>query len=290
MGKENILSDLRANPERIYLIAEIGINHNGDIQIAKKLIDAAHSCGWDSVKFQKRNPDVCVPEAQKPIKRDTPWGEMTYLDYKKRIEFEKKEYDEIDIYCQDKEIDWTVSVWDTDSLEFILNYDVPYLKIPSAHLTNLNLIEETARSGKPLIISTGMSDWKMIEKAITVIEKQNCDYAMLHCNSTYPAPIDELNLNVILEMKERYDCLVGYSGHEYGLVPSQIAAILGAQIIERHVTLDHTMWGTDQSASIEISAMDLLKKRLKDMRLMTGTRDKFITESEKEVEKKLRIK
>ena len=289
MTNNNIFEKLKSNPGQVYLIAEIGINHNGDLEIAKKLIDASYACGWDCVKFQKRNPDVCVPEEQKNTKRSTPWGEMTYLEYKHRVEFEADEYNEINRYCKDKPIPWTVSIWDLDSLKFILDYDVPYIKIPSAHITNLKLIEEAAKTKIPILISTGMSDWRMVDEAVEILEKEASSYAILHCNSTYPAPYDELNLDVILEMKNRYDCLIGYSGHEYGLLPSQIAATIGARIIERHVTLDHEMWGTDQSSSIEVLAMDLLKKRVKDIVLVRGKRDKIITESEKLKAKKLRL-
>ena len=289
MTSNNIFEKLKSNPDRIYLIAEIGINHNGDLDIAKKLIDASYACGWDCVKFQKRNPDVCVPEEQKNTKRSTPWGEMTYLEYKHRVEFEADEYNEINRYCKDKPIPWTVSIWDLDSLKFILDYNVPYIKIPSAHITNLKLIEEAAKTKIPILISTGMSDWRMVDEAVEILEKEASSYAILHCNSTYPAPYDELNLDVILEMKNRYDCLIGYSGHEYGLLPSQIAATIGARIIERHVTLDHEMWGTDQSSSIEVLGMELLKKRVKDIVLIRGERDKIITESEKLKAKKLRL-
>ena len=289
MTSNNIFEELKSNPDRIYLIAEIGINHNGDLDIAKKLIDASYACGWDCVKFQKRNPDVCVPEEQKNTKRSTPWGEMTYLEYKHRVEFEADEYNEINRYCKDKPIPWTVSIWDLDSLKFILDYDVPYIKIPSAHITNLKLIEEAAKTKIPILISTGMSDWRMVDEAVEILEKEASSYAILHCNSTYPAPYDELNLDVILEMKNRYDCIIGYSGHEYGLLPSQIAATIGARIIERHVTLDHEMWGTDQSSSIEVLGMELLKKRVKDIVLIRGERDKIITESEKLKAKKLRL-
>ena len=170
-SEESIFKQLEANKDETYLIAEIGINHNGDINIAKKLIDASFACGWHCVKFQKRNPDVCVPEDQKGIKRDAPWGEMTYLDYKYKVEFERSEYDEIERYCKDKPIAWTTSVWDLDSLKFMTNYEVPFIKIPSAHLTNLDLIKESAMSGIPIIISTGMSDWKMIDAAVDILEK-----------------------------------------------------------------------------------------------------------------------
>ena len=271
-----------------YLIAEIGINHNGNMDIAKKLIDATNACGWHCAKFQKRNPDVCVPEDQKSNIRSTPWGEMTYLEYKYKVEFEKEEYDSIDEYCRQKSLPWTVSVWDLDSLKFIQNYDVPFLKIPSAHITNNELVKEVALSGFPVIISSGMSDWKMLDNAVKILENNNSQYAILHCNSTYPAPHDELNLNIIPKIKERYDCLVGYSGHEYDLEPSVTAAALGAQIIERHVTLNHNMWGTDQKSSLEVHAMDLLRKRIANIYEILGNKEKNISSSEKEVLKKLR--
>ena len=252
-----------------YLIAEIGINHNGDMNIAKKLIDATNACGWHCAKFQKRNPDICVPEHQKLLKRDTPWGEMTYIEYKYKVEFEKPEYDIIDDYCKVKPLSWTVSVWDHDSLNFIKNYSVPFIKIPSALITNLELISSAADTKIPIIISTGMSTWKIIDNAVNLLENKGCEYAILHCNSTYPAPINELNLNVIPTMKEKYNCPIGYSGHEFDLEPSVLAVAMGAEIIERHVTLNHNMWGTDHGSSLEVHAMDLLQKRYLD-RLMIG--------------------
>ena len=271
-----------------YLIAEIGINHNGDLEIAKKLIDATNACGWHCAKFQKRAPDICVPEQQKLIERDTPWGVMTYIDYKHKIEFEKREYDIIDNYCSDKNLSWSASVWDIDSLNFIIKYKVPFIKIPSAHITNKTLLVESARSTIPLIISTGMSTWEIIDSAVEILEKENAEYAILQCNSTYPAPYNELNLNVIPVMKKRYGCIIGYSGHEFGLEPSVVAVAMGAQIIERHITLDHNMWGTDQKSSLEVHAMDLLGKRVKNVGETLGKPEKIITESEKPILNKLR--
>tara|TARA_Y100000590_G_C15608876_1_gene973032 strand:- start:448 stop:1308 length:861 start_codon:yes stop_codon:yes gene_type:complete len=285
------MSNFIKNIEKIdgaYLIAEIGINHNGSMNIAKKLLDATNACGWHCAKFQKRNPDICVPENQKSTMRDTPWGKMTYLEYKYKVEFEKKEYDIINQYCKEKSLPWTVSVWDIDSLNFIANYDVPFIKIPSAHITNHDLLHETAMSGLPVLISTGMSTWSMIDDAVKILDNNNAEYAILHCNSTYPAPHNELNLNLIPIMKEKYGCLIGYSGHEYDLEPSVIAVALGAQIIERHITIDHTMWGTDHKSSLEVHAMDLLNKRISDINLMLGSNEKNITDSEKNVLKKLR--
>jgi N-acetylneuraminate synthase len=273
-----------------YLIAEIGINHNGHMDIAKKLIDATNACGWDCVKFQKRDPDLCVPEHQKQVSKETPWGVMSYINYKHKIEFQQKEYEIIDAYCQQKPIDWTASVWDVNSLEFVLQFDVPFIKIPSAHFTNKKLIEAIAVKDQYYILSTGMTNWDMIDEIVNILEQKKTRFALLHCNSTYPAPSDELNLSVIPEMKKRYGCIIGYSGHEYDLEPSILAMALGAEIIERHITLDHRMWGTDQSSSLEVHAMDLLKKRLRDINQMLGKPEKIITASEKIALTKLRGK
>jgi len=276
------------NLKKIYKIAEIGINHNGDMDIAKKLIDAAYVTGWDCVKFQKRTPDICVPDEQKNKIRQTPWGNMKYIDYKHRIEFEKKEYDIIDEYCKSKPIDWTVSVWDLPSLDFILDYEIPFIKIPSAHLTNLDLIERTAKTNKPIIISTGMSTLEEIDNAYNIIIKHNTNLVIMHCNSTYPAPSDELNLKVIESFEKRFNAIIGYSGHEYPLEPTVIAAVLGAKVIERHITLDHNMWGTDQKSSLEIDGMDKLVRRLSMVNMIIGDGEKKLTPSELEVKNRLR--
>jgi N-acetylneuraminate synthase len=271
-----------------YLIAEIGINHNGDLQIAKKLIDATFACSWDCAKFQKRNPDIAVPEKQKNVMRDTPWGKMTYIDYKHKIEFGKKEYDYINKYCKEKPIDWSVSVWDMDSLEFSMQYNLSFLKIPSAMLTNHKLLAASAKSGIPILISTGMSTLKEIDESVNLLEKYSKSYAVMHCNSSYPAKLDELNLKVIMNFKERYNCVVGYSGHEYDLEPTVLAVSLGAMVIERHITLSHNMWGTDQKASLEIHAMDMLRKRLLDIDIILGSREKTVTVSEIPIRERLR--
>ena len=271
-----------------YLIAEIGINHNGDLQIAKKLIDATFACSWDCAKFQKRNPDIAVPEKQKNVMRDTPWGKMTYIDYKHKIEFGKKEYDYINKYCKEKPIDWSVSVWDMDSLEFSMQYNLSFLKIPSAMLTNHELLAASAKSGIPILISTGMSTLKEIDESVNLLEKHSKSYAVMHCNSSYPAKLDELNLKVIMNFKERYNCVVGYSGHEYDLEPTVLAVSLGAMVIERHITLSHNMWGTDQKASLEIHAMDMLRKRMLDIDVILGSGEKTVTVSEIPIRERLR--
>ena len=272
-----------------YLIAEIGINHNGDLQIAKKLIDAANACRWHCVKFHKREPDISVPEEQKTVMRDTPWGRMTYLENKKRIEFGDKEYGYIKTYCEEKPLDWTASPWDIPSLEFLLKYDVPFIKMPSAMLTNDELLIRAAKSGKALVVSTGMSTWEEIDHAVDLMEKHaSGGYVLMHTNSSYPTPQNELNLNMIPALKERYHCLVGYSGHEQNLEPTVVATVLGARVIERHVTLSHEMWGTDQAASLTVAAMGMLQGRISNIGIMLGDDRKVLGEAELKVRKKLR--
>jgi N-acetylneuraminate synthase len=272
-----------------YMIAEIGINHNGDMQIAKKLIDAANATNWNCVKFQKRTPDLAVPESQKSVMRDTPWGRMTYLEYKHRIEFGKEEYDFIDSYCRSKPLDWTASPWDIPSLEFLLRYDVPFIKIASATNANTELIKLAAQSGKPLMVSTGMSTLAEIDTLVNTLEKESKgNYILMYTNSAYPTPNNELNLNGIKTLKQRYDCLVGYSGHEEDVRPSLMIVSMGAVAIERHVTLSHTMWGSDHMASLEVHGMDILKKRILGVKEMLGNGEIGISENEMETRKKLK--
>ena len=275
---------------KTYIIAEIGINHNGDLDIAKKLIDAAVLSGCDAVKFQKRNPDVCVPEHQKDILRETPWGTMTYLEYKHRVEFGKEEYDEIDQYCKDKGIAWSASPWDLDSLEFLNQYDLPFIKIPSAMITNEKLMRESARTGKKIIFSTGMSEIEEVDRAVEIMRDEKAEFALLHCNSTYPAPLKDLNLQCIQTLKERYGCEVGYSGHEFGLVTTYGAVMLGATWVERHITLDRTMWGSDQMSSVEPTGLIKLVKGIRDLELssVAGNAPRSVMGSELSKRKSLR--
>jgi N-acetylneuraminate synthase len=291
MAKQEIIIGNKIIKEgsKPYLIAEIGINHNGDMQIAKALMDAAFACNWDCVKFQKRNPDVAVPEAQKNVMRDTPWGRMTYLEYKKHVEFEKEQYDYIDKYCLEKPLDWTASPWDMDSLRFLLNYDIPFIKIASATLTNDELLVEASKSGKAIVISTGMSTIDEIDHAVEILENySDGNYILMHTNSTYPTDHDDINLNMIKSLRDRYKCLVGYSGHEQDLEPSVAAVVVGAVMIERHVTLSHELWGTDQAASLTVPAMGMLEGRIKNIRSMMGNGEKILSEKELQVRKKLR--
>ena len=272
-----------------YFIGEIGINHNGDLQIAKKLIDAVFACNWNCAKFQKRNPDVAVTEKQKFVIRDTPWGRIPYIEYKYKVEFGQKQYEYIDKYCKEKPVDWTASVWDIDSLNFLTQFDIPFIKIPSAKITNEELIIEAAKTQIPLIISTGMSTVEEIDKAVNLAKKYGKSPIIMHCNSSYPTPHEEANLRVIRFLNERYsDCIIGYSGHEKDLEPTVIAIALGAKVIERHITLSHDMWGTDQESSLEILAMDMLKKRSKDIEIILGSDKKTITKSEIPIRLKLR--
>jgi len=276
------------NLDKPYFIGEIGINHNGDIEICKKLIDAVNACNCDAVKFQKRNPDVCVPEHQKSVIRDTPWGKMTYLKYKYKVEFEKPEYDKINLYSKEKPLDWTASVWDIDSLNFLMQYDIPFIKIPSALITNHELVKQSAKTGKQIIMSTGMSTLEEIDETFNLICKYGKTPVVMHTNSSYPTPRKELNLNLIPYYKERYKCTIGYSGHEPDLEPTVVAVSLGAQIIERHITLSHNLWGTDQKSSLEVVGMDKLRKRCIDVGDMLGSNVKEVTESELPIRKKLR--
>ena len=271
-----------------YIIAEIGINHNGSLETAKKLIDIAAIAGCDAVKFQKRNPDVCVPEHQKSVMRDTPWGQMTYLDYKYKVEFEKREYDIIDEYCKEKNIAWSASPWDLDSLQFLMGYDIPFIKIPSAMITNEELMRASAATGKKIIFSTGMSTMEEIDQAVEWMNEENTPFSLLHCNSTYPAPLEDLNLSCIPVLKDRYQCEVGYSGHEFRLRTTVAAVYLGATILERHITLDRTMWGSDHLASVEPQGLIKLVRGVRELESAYGDGRKRVTEGELPIRKKLR--
>ena len=269
----------------VKIIAEIGINHNGDLDVAKKLIDIASIAGCDFVKFQKRNPELCVPEEQKDKIKVTPWGKMTYLEYKNRIEFGKKEYDQINDYCHKKGIKWFASVWDTDSVDFMVQY-TDITKIPSAHIINADLLKKARQKNRFLMVSTGMSTDLEIESAIKIGDPD----LIFHTNSTYPCPVDELNLYYIKTLKEKYPSkIIGYSGHEFGLITSFTAVALGAEYIERHITLDRTMWGSDQMASVEPGGVLKLVKGIRDIEKSFGKGGtRTVTNGEKEKLKTLR--
>lgn len=281
--------------KKVYIIAEIGINHNGCLDTAKKLIDIAAAADCDVVKFQKRNPDMCVPDSQKDIKRVTPWGEISYIDYKHKIEFGREEYNEIDRYCSKKNIKWTASAWDGDSVQFLREYDLPFIKIASASLTNKVIIEEAVRTFPKVILSTGMSTEKEIDPAVQMINKfkiwygKSQTFGLLHCNSSYPAPLEDLNLSAIKTLAERYpDYDIGYSGHELTLGTSVAAVYLGASIIERHITLDRNMYGTDQSCSVTPWGLFKLVSGIRELEKAYGDGKLKVTDSEKQVLTKLR--
>jgi len=270
-----------------YIIAEIGINHNGDIELAKQLIKIAKDSGCDAVKFQKRNPDICVPEKQKNVMRETPWGYITYLDYKYKVEFEKKEYDIIDEYCKQLKIHWFASPWDVDSVQFLSQYDLPALKVPSASLNDTDLLLAMKKTKIPIIISTGMSTQQEVDDAVNLLSETQL--AVLHCVSTYPTPPEELNLNVLKTFQKNYpNLIVGYSGHETGLSTTYAAVALGAKIVERHITLDRAMWGTDHSASIEPQGLKALVSNIRDIEVAMGNGIKNITAGELPIREKLR--
>lgn len=281
--------------KKTYIIGEIGINHNGDLDIAKRLIDIATVSGCDAVKFQKRNPEVCVPDHQKNVLRSTPWGEMTYIEYKYRVEFQKEEYDIINSYCKERNIHWSASPWDMDSLTFLEQYDIPFLKVPSAMLTNDELLEGCVATGKRIIFSTGMSTQQEIDHAVMVLRNAKTRYnnshtlGLLHCNSTYPAPLKDLNLSTIKTLANQYsDFEIGYSGHEFRLGTSVAAVYLGASIVERHITLDRTMWGSDHMSSVEPQGLIKLVKGIRELEEAHGDGMIQVTESEKVVRDKLR--
>tara|TARA_B110000014_G_C20066534_1_gene555882 strand:- start:275 stop:1138 length:864 start_codon:yes stop_codon:yes gene_type:complete len=270
-----------------YIIAEIGINHNGDINIAKELIKVAKEAGCDAVKFQKRNPDVCVPEKQKNVMRETPWGYITYLDYKYKVEFEKEEYDIINDYCKSLNIHWFASPWDVDSVQFLSQYDIPALKVPSASLNDIELLKSMKETNIPIILSTGMSTQEEVDAAIDLLDGNKI--AVLHCVSTYPTPPEELNLNVIKTFQNKYpNMIIGYSGHETGLSTTYAAVALGAKIIERHITLDRSMWGTDHSASVEPQGLKSLVGNIRDIESSMGNGIKEVTKGEIPIREKLR--
>ena len=272
--------------EPVYIIAEIGINHNGDIKIAKQLMDVAVETGCDAVKFQKRTPEICVPEEQKSISRETPWGTMTYFDYKKRIEFEQNEFEQIDAYAKKIGIDWFASPWDVPSVDFLEGFGVPCQKIASACLTDSELLSSINKTKTTTILSTGMSSIDEIDKAVSLLN--NVPLAIAQATSTYPAEASELNLRTIQTFAEKYKVPVGYSGHERGLQVTIAAVALGATFIERHITLDRSMWGTDHSASLEPEGLKKLVRDIRIIELALGDGKKKVYDSEIPIRAKLR--
>jgi N-acetylneuraminate synthase len=269
-----------------YIVAEIGINHNGDLELGKRLIDAAMLAGVDAVKFQKRTPELCVPPDQQGKMRETPWGYISYLDYRHKVEFGEADYRAVDAYCRERRLTWFVSVWDEPSVDFMQAFDPVCFKIPSASLTDHGLLRRARATGKPIILSTGMSTMEQIEAAVQVLGTE--DLVINHATSTYPCEPRELNLRTITSLRERFPCPIGYSGHEVGLIPTVAAVTLGACMVERHITLDRAMWGSDQAASIEPGGFQRLVKYLRVTGQALGDGVKRVYESEQPSLRKLR--
>ena len=269
-----------------YVIAEIGINHNGDIEIAEKMIRAAKEAGVDAVKFQKRTPLLCVPPEERSKMRETPWGYITYLEYREHVEFGQKEYARIDALCKELGIDWFASVWDEEAIDFLEQFDPIAYKVPSASLTDTGLIDKLNSTGRPIILSTGMSTMEQIRESVAHFDMNKL--ALTHATSAYPCDPSELNLRMVETLTKEFDCPVGYSGHEVGLIPSVVAVGLGASIVERHFTLDRSMWGTDQSASVEPGGMERLVKYIRVTEQALGDGVKKVYDSELPSLKKLR--
>jgi N-acetylneuraminate synthase len=270
----------------VYVVAEVGINHNGEIESAKKLITAAYHAGVDAVKFQKRTPELCVPPEQRGQMRETPWGYITYLDYRYKVEFDEAQYREIDSYSKKLGMTWFASVWDEPSVDFLEPFDTVAYKVPSASLTDHALLRHLRKTGRPIILSTGMSTLQQIHAAVDVLGQDNL--ILTHATSSYPCDPAELNLKVIETLRKEFDCPIGYSGHEVGLVTSAVAAAFGACMIERHITLDRALWGSDQAASVEPQGFEHLVKYIRVTSQAVGDGVKKIYESEQSSLKKLR--
>ncbi|MFA7360869.1 MAG: N-acetylneuraminate synthase family protein [Candidatus Kapaibacterium sp.] len=286
-SKVKIGNKFVGDSESVYVIGEIGINHNGSLELAKNLITGAKAAGCDAIKFQKRTPEICVPKDQWNKERDTPWGRITYLEYRHKMELSYEDFNEIDSFCKRLEIDWFASCWDEPSVDFIENFSPKCYKAASASLTDIALLRKMQLTGKPLIISTGMSTKEEIEDAVKNLEKEKLLIA--HSTSAYPCPVDELNLNMIVTLKNDYPELpIGYSGHETGLAPTWAAVTLGATFVERHITLDRAMWGSDQAASVEIAGLHRLISNIRDIEKSLGDGIKRVYDSEISQRNKLR--
>jgi N-acetylneuraminate synthase len=273
--------------ERVFVIAEIGINHNGDLNLAKQLIDVARAAGCDAVKFQKRTIDVVYAPDVLAQPRQSPWG-STQRKQKEGLEFGEAQYDEIDRYCRDIGIDWFASAWDVGSQHFLAKYGLRYNKIASAMVTHRALVEAVAAERKLTFVSTGMCTLDQIDAAVAILRAADCPFILMHTVSTYPTPVGELNLMTMATLRKRYAAPVGYSGHETTVEPSMMAALLGAVAIERHITLDRAMYGSDQSASLEPGELQALVDQLRILPSLLGDGEKRITPGEAAVARKLR--
>lgn len=273
----------------LYLIAEIGINHNGSLDIAKQLIDEAAAAGFDAVKFQKRTVEKIYTKEFLDSPRESPWG-TTQREQKMGLEFGRGEYEEIDRYCREKGIAWSASAWDVDAQHFVREFDVIFNKVASAMLGHRPLLHEIVSEGKKTFISTGMATLEEIDEVVNLFRKRNCPFELLHCNSTYPMPDADANLRCIPMLKNRYDCDVGYSGHESSLIKVCTTAVaLGATSLERHITLDRAMYGSDQAASIETHSLKNFVETVRLVPQILGTGVKEITPAEQVVRQKLRV-
>jgi N-acetylneuraminate synthase len=287
MVKEVLIGDRAVGDGRpVYIIAEIGINHNGDLDLAKKLIDAAMLAGCDAVKFQKREPELCVPEEQRNIMRETPWGLITYMEYRHRVEFGYEEYLCIDSYCKDKGIAWFASCWDEPSVDFIEQFSPVCYKIASASLTDDQLLKRINATGRPIILSTGMSTMAEIRHAVSILD--NDRLLIAHSISSYPCKPGDLNLLAIKTLRQEFNLPVGYSGHEVGLQTTYAAVVLGACFVERHITLDRAMWGSDHAASVEPWGFMRLVRDIRVIEGALGDGVKKLQESEKPLRDRLR--
>lgn len=269
-----------------YVMAEIGINHNGDLDAAERLMDAAVAAGCDAVKFQKRTPELCVPQEYRDVMRETPWGLISYMDYRRRVEFGREEYASIDQHCEERGIHWFASCWDKPSVDFIEQFDPVCYKIASASLTDDDLLQHISATGKPVILSTGMSTMEQIRHAVSLLDGDRLLIA--HCTSTYPCPPEDLNLRMIPTLESTFDCPIGYSGHEVGLQTTLAAVVLGAQFVERHITLDRAMWGSDQAASVEPHGFARLVRDIRVIERALGDGVKRVYDSESQLIKRLR--
>jgi len=273
--------------EPVYVIAEIGINHNGSVELARKLVDGALLAGCDAVKFQKRTPELCVPRDQWQRERDTPWGRMTYIEYRRRMEFGEREFATIDRHCRERGIAWFASAWDEESVDFLERFEPPCYKVASASLTDSTLLARLRETRRPIFLSTGMSTMEEIDWAVSTIGAH--DLLVAHSTSTYPCPVGDLNLRMIPTLKAKLPhCPVGYSGHETGLAPTWAAVTLGASFVERHITIDRAMWGSDQAASVEIGGLMRLVSNIRDIERALGDGVKRVTEGERDQMQKLR--
>ncbi|MFA5835653.1 MAG: N-acetylneuraminate synthase family protein [Bellilinea sp.] len=269
-----------------YIVAEIGINHNGEVENAKRLMDAARHAGVDAVKFQKRTPELATPPDQRNVMRETPWGYITYLDYRHKMEFGLAQYKEIDAYARKIGITWFVSVWDEPSVDFMEAFDPVTYKVPSAALTDHGLMKKIHSTGRPIILSTGMSTIDQIRSSVELLDLEKL--VICHTTSAYPCEPEELNLRMIETLRKEYSCPIGYSGHEVGLIPSAVAVAFGACLVERHITLDRAMWGSDQAASVEPGGFERLVKYIRVTEQSLGDGVKKVYESEIPSMKKLR--